>query len=184
MSLIEKDDIREYDPYLWIKTKQNNKIVKEKAIKRDKIIKEKIERKIKEPKEPKEKVLRNQYKKEYYEKNKDRIKKNQQNYYNGNGKTWYENNKNRLKELRKQRQETQETKTTKYLYNWHYYQNNKNELNRKRREKNKLLRDQKKSLIGNDKEKSYSKKYYDLNKVKILKRKKEYYEDKKSNIIL
>ena len=40
MPLID-DDIREYDPLLWVKIKQKNKVINDNAEKREKKIKEK-----------------------------------------------------------------------------------------------------------------------------------------------
>ena len=115
------DDIREYDPLMWITIKKSSPKVKVK-----KEIKKELPPVIK--KEPKEL------------KNKNKIN------YQTSGKKWYEENKDRLKELRKNRIISQETKDNKYFYNKQYYENNRDELNRKRRLKDKERRDKKKLI--------------------------------------
>ena len=110
------DDIRYYDPLLWEKIKNKSPVIKEK-----------VEKKIKKLKEPKPKTDRKEYKKEYYQKNKQKII-NQKNYLSS-GKEWYEKNKERLKELRKLREKDPEVKKQiadqKYIYLKQYYNKKK-----------------------------------------------------------
>ena len=126
------DDIREYDPLFWIKLKNSSPKVKvTKEIKKEVPI-ELTKHYIKKTIPPIDK--------------KEKRKSNNKEYYESYGKQWYEENKERLKELRKKRTLSQDSKDNKYFYNKKYYENNRDELNRKRRIKDKERRDQKKLL--------------------------------------
>lgn len=125
------DDIREYDPLMWINLKKSSSKVKV-AKKEKKEILPVIKKKEKET-IPITLI------------NEKRRLKNKKNY-DAYGKQWYEDNKKRLNELRKKRTITQNSKDNKYLYNKQYYNNNRDELNKKRRIKDKERRDQKKLL--------------------------------------
>jgi hypothetical protein len=175
--LIISDDIRHYDPLLWEKIKNKSLVIKEKVEKKFKKLKEPKEPK--EPKQPKEKTDRKEYKREYYKKNKEKIN-NQKNYLSS-GKEWYHKNKERLKKMREQRELDPETKKKiarqKYIYLKQYYNINKDLLNQKRREKYRLEHPPKEDT----KEKNYDQIYYQNNKERILKGKKEYYKNKISN---
>jgi hypothetical protein len=81
MSIIDNDDIREYDSLMWVKLKEKNKVVKEKAEKRDKIFETKREIKKQTKK----------YDKKHYQENKKEIQQKQN--------TYYERNKERLKQI-------------------------------------------------------------------------------------
>jgi hypothetical protein len=123
------DDIREYDPLMWINLKKSSPKVKvTKEIKKEVPIE-----------------LTKYFKPETKE---DKQKTNKK-IYEAYGKQWYENNKERLKELRKKRIITEDSKDNKYFYNKQYYEKNRDELNRKRRIKDKERRDQKKLLSLN-----------------------------------
>jgi hypothetical protein len=177
--LIENDDIRyyqqDYDPNMWNKLKEKNKVIKEKAVKRDKIIKQKIEKTIKE------KPDRKQYKRENYEKNKLKMQEKQKKYYQGRGREWYLENKERLKEMRKKRDAINKPiiSDEKYLYNRLYYQKNRDVINAKRRAKTKEKRIEKNIT----KESIYHKNYYEKNReYKIEKAKESYQRNKNKNI--
>ena len=121
MPFIESDDIREYDPLMWVKLKEKNKIIKEKAVVRGVKIKNKIE-KVVVVKEKKKKPCSKQYDKEYYE---------------TKGRQWYLENREWLLKLRKERYEkekhNEDLKLHKYLYNKEFYNNNKERICEQRR---------------------------------------------------
>jgi hypothetical protein len=131
------DDIREYDPLLWIKLKKTSPKVKV-----SKEIKKEIPIELtKHYNKPDIKI-----KSEIVISVKERRQLKNKENYNAYGKQWYEDNKERLKELRKSRITTEDSKDNKYFYNRQYYETNREELNKKRRIKDKERRDQKKLL--------------------------------------
>lgn len=133
------DDIREYDPLMWINIKKSSPKVKvTKEVKKEvpiELTKYYKKPELKKKEKPDSTLSRNE----------KRRLKNKENY-EAYGKQWYEENKERLEELRKKRIITQDSKDNKYLYNKQYYENNREELNKKRRIKDKERRDQKKLL--------------------------------------
>jgi len=160
MSLVEKDDIREYDPRLWEKLKAKNLIIREKAEQRAQRVKVTADKKkyVKEYRQENKEQYnayqrqyrqkKNEKRKEQYEKQKlSAREKAKKHYHEGRGKQWYHENKERLKELRKNRIVTKESKANDYLYKLSYYEKNRDLINAKRREKARILRESKQKNI-------------------------------------
>ena len=136
------DDIREYDPSLWVTPKKPlpKTTTKPKPEPKPK----RVPKPKPEPK-PKRLTKKSEYVKSQYHLNKDKISEElrlkNKIHYQPNGKKWYEENKERLKDLRKKRNEhlNKDIKLQKYLYNKQYYNNNRDEINKKRRARNKKV---------------------------------------------
>lgn len=117
-------------------------------------------------------------KKEYYKRNKEKIREKQ--------KTRYQNNKEEISEQRKKRREINKNKIKEQKQK--YYQDNKEEINAKNKEYRKnnkdKIKEQKKIEYIKNKE-NYSKKakiYRETNKEEINKQRKKYRDDNKIKI--
>ena len=100
---------------------------------------------------------------EYYEQNKDKMKEHHKEYYEQNKdrrKEYYEQNKDKLKEYYEQNKDRRKE----------YIERNKDKIKEKSREYYEL---------NKDKMKEYWKEYYEQNKDKLKEKRKEYYEQNK-----
>lgn len=119
----------------------------------------------------------NNCRKEYYEKNKEKILKERKNYYQDNkeiilnkSKKYYKENKEKALEQKKK-----------------YYQNNKERILKKEKEYRKNNKEKiaiyKKNYQQKDSRKEYREKYYQNNKERILNNRKNYYQNNRDRLL-